>query len=51
MRVDINRKEENEIKNIVLMATSGGAGKDTVADYIVNELSNSRYVKLSLIHI
>lgn len=48
MRVDINRKEENKIKNIVLMATSGGAGKDTVADYIVNELSNSKYVKRAL---
>ena len=48
MRVDINRKEENKIKNIVLMATSGGAGKDTVADYIVNELSNGKYVKRAL---
>lgn len=30
------------------MATSGGAGKDTAADYIVNELSGGSFVKHAL---
>ncbi|MCC4466445.1 hypothetical protein [Limosilactobacillus reuteri] len=37
-----------KIKNIAIMATSGGAGKDTIADYIVNKLSMNTYYKQAL---
>lgn len=36
------------IKNVAIMATSGGAGKDTVANYIVDNLMNGRACKRAL---
>ncbi|WP_225414923.1 hypothetical protein [Limosilactobacillus reuteri] len=37
-----------DIKNVAIMATSGGAGKDTVADYIVNTLMHKEGCKRAL---
>lgn len=34
--------------NIAIMATSGGSGKDTIADYIMRELSDEQHIKKSL---